>query len=164
MTRCPLNRVVSIHPSLSSSLNLEVRIASFRFRQSSTPSLSIKLYIHIRRFPIMNTCSGPQVAAASSWTAVYRGEHVVPAEASRSGSTDSHNGPRGRGSTSTTLVRCVHVAPAPSPPPELPLVHLQSLLPLCLPDDDVLADLKCRVWPIHDRALSSSSLNPRCVS
>ena len=77
------------------------------------------------------------MAAASSWTAVYRGEHVVPAEASRSGSTDSHNGPRGRGSTSTTLARCVHVAPAPSPPPSIPLVHLQSPLPLCLPDDVV---------------------------
>lgn len=87
---------------------------------------------------LLLTCSGPQVAAASSWTAVYRGEHVVPVEASRSGSTDSHNGPRGRGSTSTTLARCVHVAPAPSPPPSIPLVHLQSPpLPLCLPDDVV---------------------------
>lgn len=86
---------------------------------------------------LLLTCSGPQVAAASSWTAVYRGEHVVPAEASRFGSTDSHNGPRGRGSTSTTLARCVHVAPAPSPPPSIPLVHLQSPLPLCLPDDVV---------------------------
>lgn len=81
------------------------------------------------------------MAAASSWTAVYRGEHVVPAEASRSGSTDSHNGPRGRGSTSTTLARCVHVAPAPSPPPSIPLVHLQSPLPLCFLPDDVVARL-----------------------
>ena len=103
------------------------------------------------------TCSGPQVAAASFWMTVWREEHVVPAEASRSGRTDTRNGPRVRGSTLTTPAKCVLVAPAPSPPrrntattrrSDTP-IHLQSPFPLSVylnddqgsdDDDDVDVD------------------------